>query len=244
MAEEGIDYISYFQVDNPLVRLIDPLFVGLHELTGSQMSSKTIPKADDLERVGNFVVGDGRTQVIEYSDLPESLAHARNDAGERKFDASSIGIHILSRSFVEQLTADDENFGLPWHRALKKVPYVNEQGVRVEPKEPNGVKLEAFIFDAIPLASDPLILQTTRGEEFSPVKNATGVDSADSSRRDMNLRAVRWLDSAGFDPPRKPDGEPDGLFEISPLLALDSGHLREVMLEPPVMKPRAANYFE
>jgi len=244
MAEAGIEYISYFQVDNPLVRPIDPLFIGLHDLAGSQMSSKTIPKADDLERVGNFVVGDGRVQVIEYSDLPAALAHARDQAGRRKFDAGSIAIHVLSRSFVEQQTADETCFALPWHRAIKKVPYVDERGRRIEPAGPNAVKLESFIFDAIPYARNPLILQTVRAEEFSPVKNATGVDSEATARRDLNRRAAAWLDGAGFDVPRRQDGEPDGRFEISPLLALDGGHLREVMAERPTITPGQAHYWE
>ncbi len=244
LAASGVDYLSYNQVDNPLVKLVDPLFLGLHELTGSQMSSKTIPKADDFERVGNFVIGDGRTMVIEYSDLPSELATARDERGNRLFDAGSIAIHVLSRSFIEELTADEARFALPWHRAVKKVPYVDESGRRVEPTDPNAVKLEAFIFDAIPLAAKPLILQTIRAEEFSPVKNATGVDSAETSRRDMNRRAARWLNGAGFDVPVRPDGEPDGLFEISPLLALDGAHLREVMVRPPKFTAGGKHYFE
>ena len=244
MAVAGIDHISYFQVDNPLVKPIDPLFIGLHELMKSEMSSKTIPKADDLERVGNFVVADGRLMVIEYSDLPETLAHQVDEQGRRRFDAGSIAIHVLSRSFVERLTADEASFALPWHRAVKKVPQIGPDGCRVEPSEPNAVKLEAFIFDAIPLARNPLVLQTVRAEEFSPVKNATGVDSAETSRRDMNRRTARWLDAAGFNVPWRGDGEPDGVFEISPLLALDAGHLREVMLTAPAITPGRAHYWE
>ena len=244
MADAGIEYVSYFQVDNPLVKVIDPLFIGLHALTRSQMSSKAVPKADDLERVGNFVVGDGKTMVIEYSDLPEGLARARDDAGRRRFDAGSIAVHVLSRRFVEGLTADADAFALPWHRAVKKVPFVDQQGRRIEPDTPNAVKLEAFIFDAIPLAQKPLILQTTRAEEFSPVKNTTGVDSAATARRDLNRRAAAWLERAGFCVPRTPAGEPDGQFEISPLFALDGMHLREVLLEPPLINPGADHYWE
>jgi len=244
MAEAGVDYLSYFQVDNPLVRCVDPLFVGLHEMTGSSMSSKTISKADDLERVGNFVVGDGRTQVVEYSDLPEELARARDDAGRRRFDAASIAIHVLSRSFVEQLTANEARFGLPWHRAVKKVPYIDDAGRRCIPDTPNAIKLEAFIFDAIVYDPKPLILQTRRAEEFSPVKNATGIDSAVTARRDMNLRAASWLDAAGFDVPYRSGGEPDGLFEISPRLALDADQLREAMTTPPTITPGQEHYWE
>jgi UDP-N-acetylglucosamine/UDP-N-acetylgalactosamine diphosphorylase len=244
MADRGIDHISYLQVDNPLVRVLDPLFVGLHELTGSEMSSKTIPKADDFERVGNFVVADGTTKVIEYSDLPDELATRKNARGERLFDAGSIGIHVLRRDFAERLTADPDAFGLPWHRAEKKVAFVDQAGDRHEPAKPNAVKLETFIFDALPLARNPLILQTSRAEEFSPVKNAEGADSAATSRRDMNRRAARWLEACGVDVPRTDDGEPDCTLEISPLLALDEEHLREVLPEVPPIERGGEVYLD
>ena len=48
-------------------------------------------------------------------------------------------------------------------------------------------------------------------------------------------RAAAWLDTAGFEVPRKADGEPDGEFEISPLLALDGPSFREVMAQTPTI---------
>jgi UDP-N-acetylglucosamine/UDP-N-acetylgalactosamine diphosphorylase len=228
MAERGIEYISYFQVDNPLVACLDPAFIGLHAARGSEMSSKSLPKADDYEKVGVFAISQGRLTVIEYSDFPQELAVARNPDGSRRFDAGNIAIHLLSRSFVERLTADAASFALPWHRANKKMPCVDlKTGAGIEPAEPNAIKLESFVFDALPLARNPIVMETSRAEEFSPVKNATGVDSVDTARRDMNRRAARWLEAAGFSVPRTPAGEPDGLFEISPLAALDCDQLRE-----------------
>lgn len=228
MARRGVEHISYFQVDNPLVNCIDPLFLGLHAESGSEMSSKTLPKADDLERVGNFVMADGKLTVVEYSDFPEALARARNADGTRRFDAANIAVHALTRSFVERLTADASRFALPWHRAEKKVPFVDLQsGKRVEPASPNAVKLEAFVFDALPLASKTLLMETAREEEFSPVKNAEGVDSAATARRDMSRRAARWLTAAGVSIAHGPDGEPAGVYEISPLAATEEAHVRE-----------------
>ena len=228
MARRGIEHISYFQVDNPLVNCIDPLFLGLHAETGAEMSGKTLPKADDLERVGNFVMADGKLTVVEYSDFPESLARARNADGTRRFDAGNIAVHALTRGFIERLTADASRFALPWHRADKKVPFVDLQtGRRVEPSAPNAVKLEAFVFDALPLASRTLLLETEREEEFSPVKNAEGVDSAATARRDMSRRAARWLAAAGLPIARGSDGEPAGVYEISPLVATEAAHVRE-----------------
>ena len=189
------------------------------------MSSKTIPKAHALEKVGNFVVGDSALQVIEYSDLPEELAKQANADGSLRFNAGSIAIHALRRSFVERLNEGGQ-LKLPWHRAEKKVPYVDEAGNPVKPDKPNAVKLEQFVFDAIPLAKNPIVLETDRAEEFSPVKNAEGVDSPQTCRRDQIRRAARWLREAGVDVPTR-EGEPDAVLEISPLYATSAAQLRE-----------------
>jgi UDP-N-acetylglucosamine/UDP-N-acetylgalactosamine diphosphorylase len=237
MRRRGIDTISYFQVDNPLVRTIDPLFIGLHLLTDSEMSSKAVHKASDTERVGVFCLADGRLTVIEYSDLPGELARAKNPDGTRRFDAGSIAVHILNREFVERLTTPGATIQLPWHRADKKVAVVDEQGQLVTPQSPNAVKLEMFVFDAIPLARNPLVLYTRREEEFSPVKNAAGDDSPATTRRNLIRRAARWLEACGVTVPRGPDGEPAQPIEISPALALDADDLRDRLKAAPALSP-------
>ncbi|HEX4124100.1 MAG TPA: UDPGP type 1 family protein [Tepidisphaeraceae bacterium] len=224
MRRRGIEHLSYFQVDNPLVHAIDPLFLGLHALVGSEMSSKTIPKAGPLEKVGNFVQSDGVVQVIEYSDLPDALATQKNADGSLRFNEGSIAIHALAVSFIERLTAG--SLQLPWHRAQKKVPYVDDAGNAIKPDKPNAVKLEQFVFDAIPLAKNAIVYMTDRAEEFSPVKNAEGNDSAATCRRDQMRRAARWLTAAGVTVPMK-DGEPDAVLEISPLYASTAEQLRQ-----------------
>ncbi len=241
MRRRGVEHLSYFQVDNPLVHCIDPLFLGLHALTGSEMSSKTIPKADALERVGNFVVGDGIVQVIEYSDLPEDLAKQTNPDGSLRFNAGSIAIHALSVAFVERLNAGG-SLRLPWHRAQKKVAFVDEHGQPVKPEAPNAVKLEQFVFDAIPLARNALAYTTDRAEEFSPVKNAQGVDSPVTCRRDQIRRAARWLRECGTEVPTK-DHEPDATLEISPLWATSANQLCERGAKPQRIKNGAVVYF-
>ena len=225
MRKRGVEHLSYFQVDNPLVHVIDPLFIGLHDLTGSEMSSKTISKAGPLEKVGNFVEADGVVQVIEYSDLPEALAKQTDTQGRLRFNEGSIAIHALRRSFVERLNSRG-TLTLPWHRAEKKVQYIDETGKIVKPEKPNAVKLEQFVFDAIPLAKNAIVYTTDRGEEFSPVKNAEGTDSPATCRRDQIRRAARWLESAGVTVAKK-DGEPEAIVEISPLFATSAGQLRQ-----------------
>ncbi len=218
MADRGIEHISYFQVDNPLVPPVDPVFLGYHAEAGSEMSSKMARKRGPHEKLGNFCLAGGRLCVIEYSDLPDHLAESRRDDGRLRFEAGSIAIHALARPFVERLTAGG-GFALPFHRAEKTIPYVDDRGRTVTPDEPNGVKFERFIFDAIPLAENPIVLEIDRSREFSPVKNAEGPDSPATARRDMVRLAARMLREAGVAVPRDADGEPTVRVEISPLVA-------------------------
>jgi UDP-N-acetylglucosamine/UDP-N-acetylgalactosamine diphosphorylase len=218
MKKRGVEFISYWQVDNPLINIFDPLFIGLHALDGAEMSSKAVTKTGPLEKVGNFCLADGKVTVIEYSDLPDEIALKKNRDGAPVFNLGSIGIHVISVAFVERL--NKHGFALPLHKAVKKIPYINDKGQRIEPAQPSGVKLESFVFDAIPLASKSIILQTLRSEEFAPTKNATGVDSAETTRQMMIARAAGWLELAGIKIPRKPDGSPDCVIEIAPSFAI------------------------
>ncbi|MDY6913191.1 MAG: UDPGP type 1 family protein [Planctomycetota bacterium] len=241
MAGRGVELISYFQVDNPLARCIDPLFIGLHALAGAEMSAKCLPKRAPDERLGNFCLLDGKVAVIEYSDMPAELACATTSAGRLQFSAGSIAIHVLSRSFVQRLTAGGQA-GLPYHRACKKVPFIDAAGQYVSPDEPNAVKLETFIFDALPLAEQTLILETRRREEFSPIKNASGQDSLATSLHDQVRRAAVWLEAAGLAVPRDAFGQVAAAIEISPLYA-DSAERLKQKVAPDLSIPAAGSVY-
>ncbi|MBI3833534.1 MAG: UDPGP type 1 family protein [Planctomycetes bacterium] len=223
MRRRSVDTVSYFQVDNPLVHPFDPLFIGLHVQSRSEMSTKVAKKADDLEKVGNVCKRGDRVAVVEYTEFPEALAKAKNVDGSRRFDAANLAIHLFDVDFVDRISSQA---ALPFRRAEKVVPYVDDHGVAVKPSNPNAIKLETFVFDALPLAERPLLLEVDRGEEFSPVKNATGVDSLESSKRDQVLRACRWLEVAGVSVPRNADGSPNATVSIGPFFALDSEDVR------------------
>jgi len=241
MKKHGIEYISYFQVDNPLINIFDPLFIGLHALEEAEMSSKAVAKTDPKEKVGVFCLLDGRVNVIEYSDLPEELAQKRNPDGSLTFGLGSIAVHIINTAFVEKLNAG--GFSLPLHKAVKKIPHINEAGSPIEPAQPNGIKLESFVFDALPLASKSIILQVVRSEEFGPVKNADGPDSPATAKKMMAARAADWLESAGVKVPRTADGRPDCLIEIAPSFALEKEDIKPKVGRIPQIKPTDKIYL-
>ena len=213
----GVKHVFYFQVDNPLVSIADPAFLGFHAERGAGMSLKVVEKTEPSERIGIVVAEGERMRVIEYSDLPDEAAHARDPDGRLLLRAGSIGIHALSVAFLDELLAGD--FSLPYHVANKKVAHVNDAGVLIEPDAPNARKFETFIFDALPLSERTVVMETIRQREFAPVKNPAGVDSPESAQALMQDEWRRWIVEAGL----MPDAAPlaDRKVEIGPLYALD-----------------------
>lgn len=192
-----------------------------------------------------------RIEVIEYSDLPADLQRERLPDGTLRFLAGSIAVHVLGVAFVERLNTD-AGFRLPFHRAEKKVPCIDPRtGEPLAPAANNAVKLERFVFDALPLCRASIVYETDRVEEFAPIKNAEGMDSPQTSRRIQTLRAARWLEACGVRVPRTPPGatpppmpgisepEPDCTIEISPLTATSAEELRASGRAAPI--PRGAS---
>lgn len=212
LKARNINYLFLHQIDNPLVSVCNPEFLGLHIKHGAQVSTKVVAKTGPEEKVGVAADVDGRTAIIEYSDLPSELANQCEPNGELRYWAGSTAIHVFDRSFVESV-AKSENANLPWHLARKKIPYLDQNGNHVQPETENGVKFERFLFDTLPLAKTALIVETSRTVEFAPLKNSSGAFSPDYVREHMSKVAVGWLRQVGINAPDS------AVVEISPLFA-------------------------
>jgi UDP-N-acetylglucosamine/UDP-N-acetylgalactosamine diphosphorylase len=223
LQRRGIRTIFYFQVDNPLVKVADPAFLGHHLAVRSEASSKVIAKEGPTDKLGNLVLVDGRCTIIEYSDLPEELARQTDPEGRLRFRWGSPAIHLFDVAFLGRVTQGEAR--IPFHVARKKVPYLDEQGNVAQPEKENALKFEMFIFDALPRADRWDVVETSRREEFEPLKNATGRESPDSVRKAISTLAGDWLDKAGVQVPRRADGTPAVPLEISPLFALGPADL-------------------
>ncbi len=212
LRRRGVRHIFYFQVDNPLVQIGDPGFIGRHIDRGAEVSSKSILKTDPEEKVGVFARDGDRCVLVEYSDLPADLARQRHAEGQLRFAAANPAIHVFQLDFLARHAQADH---LPYHVALKAVAYYDpHRGENVTPPQPNAWKFERFIFDILPYAHKWLIVDTPRPEEFAPLKNATGPDSPATVQAAMVALHRRWLQRHGI--------EVAGPVEISPLLALDA----------------------
>ncbi len=221
MRERGIEQLFYLQVDNPLVPICDPHLIGHHLLTHSELTSITVEKKHPHEKWGNFAMIDGRMHIIEYSDIPDDVAELCDAKGKLKFWAGSLAIHVFERSLFER--AVELTDMMPFHIARKKVPYIDERGELVNPSEPNALKFERFIFDLLPQAARPVVVEYLEEECLAPLKNASGaaVDTPEYVREMMLAQHRRWLEAAGA---KVADGVN---VEISPLFALDAVQVAE-----------------
>lgn len=198
MKSKGVERMHVFSVDNVLCRPMDPVFLGYCATEEADVGNKVVWKIESHERVGIVAKKNGRCGVVEYSELDETLASKRDlESGKLVFGAANVCNHVFALAFVERVLHKDE---LPYHIARKKIPTADTvTGETTTPSSPNGLKLEAFIFDVFPLCTNMATLEVRREDEFAPVKNAPGStsDSPDTARRMLSGQARRWIERSG-----------------------------------------------
>lgn len=180
MKEMGMEWVFIGGVDNCLVKMVDPVLMGIAMDKKVTVACKSVVKANPSEKVGVFCKRNGKPNVIEYSEITEEMAQARDENGELYYGESHILCNLFSIEAVERMGANP----LPYHVAYKKATYLDKDGNLVVPDTPNAYKFEAFLFDAFGEVDDMAILRVKRDEEFAPVKNAdvAGVDCPKTAR--------------------------------------------------------------
>lgn len=212
MEKRGISTVFYFQVDNPMVAVADPAFIGLHLLRKADISIKVCAKRDPQEGLGMVVERNGRCEMVEYTEFTDEQKNRRRDDGELYFKFGSVAIHVFSFDFMKKEAAAK----LPLHIAHKKIAMCADDGSVIKPDKPNGFKFEKFIFDVLPDAKTVVNLAFDRTDEFSPVKNAEGNDSPATCKQDLVAKWTRWFNECGIKVPEGAVIEIDPAFANSP----------------------------
>ena len=179
MQTKGIEWAFIGPVDNVLVKMVDPILLGVALDKGVLAGGKSVVKAGPKEKVGVFCKRNGKPGVVEYTEITPDLAEATNENGELVFGESHINCNLFNVKAIDAVSQKK----LPYHSAHKKAKYIDENGNLVVPEAPNAYKFESFIFDAFDMLDDMAILRVKREEEFAPVKNAEGNDSPETARK-------------------------------------------------------------
>lgn len=227
MLARGIEHVHVFSIDNALVRVADPYFLGYCITKGADCGNKSVWKIQPGEKVGVVVKRNGKPCVVEYSEMDEKSCERQDADGKLVFGAGNICNHYFSLSFLRDTVLP--SMSNMYHVAHKKIPAADgPSGETRKPSENNGIKLESFIFDVFPLSKNMVLYESHRAEEFAPVKNAPGTstDSPDTARKMISEQAKRWARVLGA---QIEDGQ-DGLCEISPLVSHNGENLKQYVV--------------
>lgn len=226
MKIRNIKYLHAHSVDNILIKVADPLFIGYCAKQNADCAAKVVEKSHPNEAVGVVCMVDGKYQVVEYSEITQKTAEMRNsDDGRLKFCAGNICNHFFSADFLNKIGTTYEK-ALKLHVAKKKIPFVDNSGKRIIPDEVNGIKIEKFVFDVFEFAENFLTVEVARDVEFSALKNAesAGKDCASTARKDIHNLHRKYIEAAGG----KIDDHVEEI-EISPLLSYAGEGLEDVV---------------
>merc|ERR1712203_1301125 len=198
MKKKGIKFIQLYCVDNILVKVGDPIFMGYCLSKGAECANKVVPKGFPTEAVGITCKVADQYQVVEYSEITPRSAERRNNDGSLTYSAANICIHFFTFEFLDRIVMENER-SLEHHVAKKKIPFMNSEGVLVKPDKPNGIKMEKFVFDVFKFAKKFVVWECLRDEEFAPLKNAEGASDFTPTHCRNALLALhqKWLRIAG-----------------------------------------------
>merc|ERR1719470_146729 len=258
MKNRGLKHIYIYCVDNILVKVADPEFLGFCITRQADCGNKVVRRVEG-ESVGVTCLLDGKPGVVEYTEMSEEVREMRTTDDKLLYAAANICIHYFSLDFLSLAVSREAD--MPVHLARKKIPHIAECGTFIKPDSPNGVKLEKFVFDIFQFV-DPakfVVYEGEREEEFAPLKNAEGDEGTPAScRAAISALHARWLMKAGAELVG-PDGEHVevvmkggkmknvAVVEVSPKVSYAGEGLEKIvggkMLSWPLHLTENKNYF-
>lgn len=176
LKKNNITYLGIGNVDNILLDILDPLFIGMMVARDEELGIKTVTKTSPEEKVGVICKLNGKPGVVEYTEITDEMANLRDEAGRLVFGEAYYGLAVFKVELLEKIVE-----GLSYHVNIKKNSYLDESGNMVEPASPNTYKFEMFIFEGFNYAKNMLALSVKREENFAPIKNKDGVDSPETA---------------------------------------------------------------
>lgn len=123
MQKRGIEWLFIGAVDNSLLKMVDPILIGLSKHSNVLASAKSVVKANPHEKVGVFCKRNKVPSVIEYTELPDDMKELRDENGELVYGESHIMCNLFHIKALEQISKRK----LQYHLAFKKLNYMGEE---------------------------------------------------------------------------------------------------------------------
>ena len=238
--KRGIEYINIMAIDNPLYKLMDPLFVGTTISKGKcgkeQMGAKYIKKVDPEQKVGYFLLHNGKPMMLDYMEMPDKLKYEKISNGDLKYNAANILDYLISVQFLKKAMYEPDNIKQllnSFHHIKKKMNYYiydKDKKIFEEKKNCEFNKFEMFLNSIFEFSNKDglLTLEIEEKDEFSPVKNDESKSSctAATARVQMSELGKKWYKESGG---KILNDDEKKYLEISFLLSYDGKNMKNLM---------------
>ena len=200
MGNLKIEALHVTSIDNPLIRVFDPFFLGWYFKNNILFAAKYIEKVDPNESVGLFLKYKNLPIMLDYGDTPKEIKIEKDNSDKLKYRAGNSLNYLISVEHLNNILNNKEQYEIlqkEYHSALKNIQsfdILTKQNIKVE-----GYKFELFfnsIFQFCPPNNSLSVFESFRDEEFSPVKNKDGDLTCTPShvRRDMSSLFFKWIE--------------------------------------------------
>ena len=107
IKQKGIEWVFVTPVDNPLMELIDPIFVGFAKKEKYEMLGKSIVRTEPTQKNGVFCKTNNKVNVMEYTEIPKELMEKQNEDGSLYLRYAHINCNMFSIDTIDKLLAID-----------------------------------------------------------------------------------------------------------------------------------------
>lgn len=174
--EQGIDFVNFILIDNPLADPFDAELIGFHSRMKKEVIIKCVERKDFDEKVGILLEENGTIVVREYHEISDEKKRAQDVKGKPLYPLANLSLFSFSMNFIEKIGQISE-LAFPLHKALKPAKTITSTLP--------AWKFERYIFDVLPFTKESLPLCYPRELTFSPLKNAAGPSSPETVQRDL-----------------------------------------------------------
>lgn len=195
----GVEILNVISVDNPINKVLDPMYIGYHVMSKSIFSAKYTSKLHAHEPCGVYVYYESLPIKIEYQDFPKELLEIKEN-NTLKFTDACIMNYLIDIRSLSEILENEENMkilNLEYHYAKRKVSCYNSINNTYETTE--IFKFELFFNSIIKFFNRITLFEISRDECFSPVKNADGESSPQTCRNGVSNMFTNYLKNIGYE---------------------------------------------
>lgn len=189
MKQQNIEWVFFSGIDNVILEVVDPLLLGLTIANNKLIASKTLLKKNVEDKDWIFARKNGMPSIMNCCHLTSSMKTAKNEKGNFLYREINLLAHLFHLSTFDKIVSTS----LPYHRAFKKNTFINEEGMKQVPENPNTFKFETFIFDAFSLFNDIELLRVEPENEFAPIKDFFSVHNPEVAKELYEKKQKRMI---------------------------------------------------